>query len=217
MARDVAIRMLFIGLCALSSPGFLYAQNSSGEPNQAIASSQQAVRYRDTRQPITPRDGSAESEQSESGRAAQSTSLIETLGALLIVIVLFLGAAALWRKHAPAGSRNLPAQVMQVLGRRSIDQRNTMYLVRLGSRILVLGSSAQGLQTLAEVTDPVEVDFLAGQCASTARDGAGMPPFGALFERKANSANADSRRQTRTTPATLNWNSAAHRPEDSHV
>ena len=56
-------------------------------------------------------------------------------------------------------------------------------LVRLGSKILLLGSSPAGLRTLAEVTDPVDVDFLAGVCRQNDADGTAAQTFRALFNR----------------------------------
>ena len=89
-------------------------------------------------------------------------------GALVIVVALIIGGAMALRKHVPLASRPLPAEVVQVLGRRSIDARHSIQLVRCGTRILILANSAQhGLQMLSEVTDPVEVDLLAGMCKQT--------------------------------------------------
>lgn len=89
-----------------------------------------------------------------------------TLGGLAAVVALILITAKLLRKNIPGAPAALPANVVQVLGRKSLDYRHTIHLVRLGSRLLVLGSSPEGLRTLSEITDPVEVDCLAGLCQS---------------------------------------------------
>jgi len=36
--------------------------------------------------------------------------------------------------------------------------------VRFGSRLLMLGTSQEGVTTLSEINDPVEIDYLAGLC-----------------------------------------------------
>jgi hypothetical protein len=77
--------------------------------------------------------------------------------------MIILGAR-LWKKHGPLSRAGLPAEAVEVLGRRMLDPRQSIYLVRLGSRILVLGATPSGLSTLSEVTDPLEVDLLAGSC-----------------------------------------------------
>lgn len=112
----------------------------------------------------------------------QSSGWGTVAGGLSVVVALLLGGAILLRKHGPLGPRSLPAEVLQVLGRRALAQRHSMHLVRLGSRILVIGVSQQGLTTLAEITDPVEVDFLAGLCRPVAADAA-AGSFGQLFQR----------------------------------
>jgi len=72
----------------------------------------------------------------------------------------------------------LPQEALEILGRRFVDPRQTILLVRIGSRILVVGSSANGLNSLGEIDDPVEVDLLAGMCRSEPNAGA---PLGTSF------------------------------------
>ena len=47
---------------------------------------------------------------------------------------------------------------IRVIGRTSLSPRQLVYLVRVGDRVLILGSGSQGPPTsLGEVTDPAEV------------------------------------------------------------
>lgn len=137
--------------------------------------------------PLTPRkaaDTSSTSGRNSTSRSAArgSTSVVTTLGSLAAVIALILLAARIFRKSSPATQSTLPAGVLQVLGRRPLDYRHSVHLVRCGSRLLVLGASNEGLRTLAEITDPVEVDFLAGQCQSASNTSV-ADSFGQLFRR----------------------------------
>lgn len=113
----------------------------------------------------------------------KSVSFGMTLIVLSSIIGLILVVAKLWLKHGPIVSAGLPSEVIEVLGKRNIDARQSIHLVRMGSRILVLGSSAEGLRTLSELTDPVEVDFIAGACRSRNRDSAVTQSFRALFKK----------------------------------
>ena len=115
-----------------------------------------------------------------------------TLVALSFVILLILVAARLWSKHGPAVSEGLPPEALQVLGKRQLDQRQTVYLARLGSRILVLGSSANGLQTLCEITDPIEVDFLAGVCRRDDSHTTVAQTFRTLFKKQTGRLSRDT-------------------------
>jgi flagellar protein FliO/FliZ len=111
----------------------------------------------------------------EKSRDTPSPSLSPwtAFGALAVVICLILILARIFRRHAPLFSQALPAEALEVLGRRFVDQRQSIVLLRIGSRILVVGSSAAGLQGIGELTDPVEVDLIAGMCRGT-RTGYGI-------------------------------------------
>jgi len=93
-------------------------------------------------------------------------------GALAVVIGLILVLARLFRRHAPMFQQALPQEALEILGRRFVDPRQTILLVRIGSRILVVGSSANGLNSLGAIDDPVEVDLLAGMCRREPSTGA---------------------------------------------
>jgi flagellar biogenesis protein FliO len=95
------------------------------------------------------------------------------VSALAVVVGLILVLARIFRRHAPRFSQALPAEALEVLGRRFLDQKQSIVLLRIGSRILVVGSSTAGLQGLGELTDAVEVDFIAGVCRGT-RNGPGL-------------------------------------------
>lgn len=88
-----------------------------------------------------------------------------TLLGLSIVLGLILSFAYAFRKHIPLATKVLPPDIVEVLGRRFIDQRNCVQLIRCGNRILIVAHSpTHGLQTLSEITDAIEVDTLAGRC-----------------------------------------------------
>lgn len=121
--------------------------------------------------------------------ATQSGSLWVTL---VIVVATFAGLAVVtrWLKtHGPAQFRALPNEALELLGRRTLEPRVTVHLVRCGGRILMLGVAPDGVRTLAEYTDPVEIDLLAGACRTTSDNGAAQT-FGALFTQTAKPKSA---------------------------
>jgi flagellar biogenesis protein FliO len=64
------------------------------------------------------------------------------------------------------GGGGLPKNVVQILGRTPVAPRQHLVLLRFGSK-LVLVSMVQGeARTISEITDPLEVDQLAGMCES---------------------------------------------------
>ncbi len=100
-------------------------------------------------------------------RTSSTTQMfISVVSSLLIVIGLLFGAAWFYRKATPNLSNSMPKDVVQVLGRTPLAPRQQLVLVRFGSK-LVLVSNLQGeVRTISEITDPLEVDRMAGLCES---------------------------------------------------
>ncbi len=104
----------------------------------------------------------------EPERASSSLQTFFSVGSsLLVVMGLFLGVAWCYRKtlHASIGG-GLPKQVVSILGRTSISTRQQMVLVRFGPKLLLVSVIQGEARTLSEITDPLEVDQLAGLCES---------------------------------------------------
>ena len=109
----------------------------------------------------------------------------------LLFVVGFIVVGARWLKsRSPNTARGLPSEAFDVLGRKALDTRNSVLLVRSGSRLLLLSLSPHGLQTLAEITDPVEVDCLAGLCHATHRDQSLVETFRSLLHKPTGSKSA---------------------------
>ncbi len=105
---------------------------------------------------------------SAEGQAGGLFQTIMSVGSsLLIVVGLFLGVAWCYRRTLSTSiSGGLPKHVVNVLGRTPLAARQQLVLVRFGSK-LVLVSLVQGeARTISEITDPLEVDRLAGLCES---------------------------------------------------
>lgn len=86
------------------------------------------------------------------------------VGSLAIVVGLFLMLAWFAKRNMPAGQRPLDSDVVQVLGRAPLSGKQMMHLVRLGPKLLLVSVSTSGAETLAEVSDPVEVERLMALC-----------------------------------------------------
>ncbi len=77
-------------------------------------------------------------------------------------IVLGLLMICLWmlRKSMPKSSRVLPQEVAEVLGKVVLSNRRTAQLLKLGNKLLLVSITPDGAETLAEVTDPEEVQHI---------------------------------------------------------
>ena len=93
-------------------------------------------------------------------------------------------AAALWwlvgrlRSDKVIDQGVLPDGVIAPLGRRSVGGGQVVQLIRIGSRILVVTPTTEGLRTLTEITDPQEVERLVALCLQPQQANIS---FGALF------------------------------------
>ena len=93
------------------------------------------------------------------GSGGDVVGWLRTLGALAVVAGLIFAARWLLRRcgvSAPAGQ----AGPMEVLARASVAPRQQLLLVRLGKRLVLIGSGGGTMTTLAEVSDEAEVDDL---------------------------------------------------------
>jgi flagellar biogenesis protein FliO len=86
---------------------------------------------------------------------------------LAVVLGLFLLGAWVLRRSMPAGAPRLPSEVVEVLGRTPLGTRQQAHLLRVGNKLVLVSLTPGGAETITEVTDPVEVDRLAGLCRAT--------------------------------------------------
>jgi flagellar biogenesis protein FliO len=89
---------------------------------------------------------------------------VTVAGSLAVVLGLFFLVAWGMRRAAPRGSVLLPAEVFEVLGRAPLAGRQQAHLLRCGRKLLLVSVTPAGIETLTEVTEPLEVDRLAGLC-----------------------------------------------------
>jgi flagellar biogenesis protein FliO len=91
-------------------------------------------------------------------------SMATVLGGLVAVLGVFLLVAWLIRRAAPQGLTRLPNEAFEVLGRAPLAGRQNVHLLRCGTKLLLVSITPAGTETLTEITDPQEVDRLAGLC-----------------------------------------------------
>jgi len=116
--------------------------------------------------PLRPRDGTPGTQGAAGSHltAPNGLSLSSLLASLAVVVVLILGIARLIIRRNPSLIRGIPPEAIDVLGRRTVDPRNSVYVVRVGSKLLLLGSSVNGLTALSEIADPIEVATMTNLC-----------------------------------------------------
>jgi flagellar protein FliO/FliZ len=105
------------------------------------------------------------------GRLPASFSRFDSLttagAGLAIVVGLFF--VCMWLLRRSSGAKHggvLPNEAFAVLGRAPLTPQSFAQLLRVGNKLVLVAISADGIQPLTEVIDPLEVDRLTGVCAS---------------------------------------------------
>ena len=175
-----------------SRPSKANLRSILGDPNTHLPIERTAKAEKSTPIALSPPSSSREqrlakgnSEDADGGSATSRPGWGSTVWPLLAVIGVIVCGARWLKSHSTTAARGLPTEAFDVLGRHVIDQRTSVILARCGSRILVLSLSPHGLQTLTEITDPVEIDCLAGLCRTTQRDHGLVETFRTLLHKPA--------------------------------
>ncbi len=113
---------------------------------------------------LPPRNGGRDSSATPQRKSSSATGGLWTTIVSLSVIVGALGTLTYWLKPYLGVSRGLPIEAVELLGRRLLEQKVAIHLVRCGGRVLVLSVSPEGARTLSEITDPAEVRRLVDAC-----------------------------------------------------
>lgn len=131
-------------------------------------------------------------------RPSSETAVASAAG-LAIAVGLLLSFIWLLRSLAPKSSRQLPKEVVEVLGRAPLVGKQTTQLVRIGNKLVLVAITPDGAETLTEITDPDEVARLIAACDNRAGRGEGAA-FDQLLQQMADE---------RTTPGFLGQESTA--------
>lgn len=117
----------------------------------------------ESRMPLAPRSPNA---RNVPRPAASGTSrmLATMISSLAVVLGLFMLLVWLVRRSLPRSSASVPKEVVEVFGRATITPRQSVHVVRFGSKMLLLSITPGGMEALSEITDRAEVDRLAGLC-----------------------------------------------------
>lgn len=118
--------------------------------------------------PLKPRSLSPATSTKPTG--SLFATMLSVGSSLLIVLALFLGATWCYRQTNRNTMGMLPRHVVSVLGRSPLAPRQHVVLVRFGNKLVLVSQAPGELRTLSEITDPHEVDRIAGLCESSRPD-----------------------------------------------
>ncbi|MDZ4684260.1 MAG: flagellar biosynthetic protein FliO [Planctomycetaceae bacterium] len=139
--------------------------------------------------------------QPKSKPSAPTASLWGTVAALGVMALGLMLAVRWLKRHGPPSLRGLPSEAVEPLGQRLLSRGVAVHLVRCGSRVLLLGVGPDGVRTLSEITDPVEVDLLAGACRRRDEATSGLGAFTQVWQRTATTSSRPTSRAGTSFPS----------------
>lgn len=99
---------------------------------------------------------------------------------LATVVALIFGLRWLSRKIFPSAARAANPSAVRILARCPISPRQSILLLQIGRRVLVVGDSGGNLSSLGQITD---ADEIAALVAQSKPEFAGRNPLGEMFAR----------------------------------
>ncbi len=137
---------------------------SAVQPASWSTASSDSIGKTKTRVPIEIRASAKENPGSLAKPNSTWTAALSMFLSLAVVLSFFLLVAWLLKKSQPNSFVKLPGDVVQVMGRTPMAPRQQMYVVRFGSKMLLISHQPGQTQTLGEINDADEVQRLAGLC-----------------------------------------------------
>ncbi len=115
----------------------------------------------------------------ERGLFSVIMSMLIWAGVVIVIIV-----AGLWivKKLFPGTKRLFGSKLMRILGRTHLSPKHSVYILKVGDRVLVLGVAGDEIRPLSEITDSQEVAFLTAEGTPPLQD-AKKKSFAGLFRR----------------------------------
>ena len=131
--------------------------------------------------PLFAEEGKPAGEQPRKGSGLSVGWTLASSGFWLGVVMLAI-CGVLWviKRVVPGATSSFKSPAAEVLGRTLLDSRKCLYVVKIGRRIVLVGSSPERLSPLAEVTDPAEV----GEIVALAAGERGARAFQAELSRE---------------------------------
>ena len=132
---------------------------------------------------IAGRRSNPEDSRISAGNAGPGLSPWRTFGSLLMVLALIIAVTYIFRRWALGGRGGLAPSGVEILARNSINPKQSLYLVKLGPRVLLLGLSPNQMTALHTIEDPDEVAAVMGSLAKN-RPQSITNTFGKLLHRE---------------------------------
>lgn len=155
-------------LWCLSAPSPAPAQSDNPTPGAQAPASQapvsqepELVSVGDPLPPEVLTRESFETAEPETGVIGPTAiDYVRVLASLALVIIVIWGLSVLLKRFVTVRGLASSTESLKVLYTLSLSPTRTLYLVRIGERIVLIGAGDGGMRTLAEITEPMEVSTI---------------------------------------------------------
>lgn len=130
------------------------------------------------------------------------TSIISMVFSLILVIGIFLALSWIFRKTSPSAGSLLPKEVVEIIGRTPMANRQQLYVIRFGRKLVLVSQQVGQTEVLSEIDDRTEVDHLLGLCEQNNSRNVSTSFRNVLQQVASSTESKWSLRQRRSTPRT---------------
>ncbi len=106
-------------------------------------------------------------EESESPLIPGAGALVKMLLWLGLVVVLIYGGVYLFRRYVPSARNMFGGGALKIIGRTYLGPKTCILLVKVGSRLVMVGITGNTMSALTEITTPAEVTAITNELASS--------------------------------------------------
>jgi flagellar biogenesis protein FliO len=182
-------------------PEPIYAQTTQQVSNSAIEAN--ANQSGKSRSGIPLKPPSKDVHDLAPSRSSSSwTSILSMVFSLILVIGIFLGLSWIFRKTSPTAGSMLPKEVVEIIGRTPMANRQQLYVIRFGRKLVLVSQQVGQTEVLSEIDDQTEVDHLLGLCEQNNSRNISTSFRNVLQQVATSTESKWSLRQRRSTPRT---------------
>ena len=111
--------------------------------------------------------------------AGAMVSMLLWLG---LIVVMIYGGVYVFRRYVPSARNMFGGGAMKIIGRTYLGPKTYILLVKVGSRLVMVGVTGNGMSPLAEITDRGEITEITNEMAATSGPLSGA--FGKVLNRR---------------------------------
>ncbi len=152
--------------------------------------------------------------QQENKAITKSIIPMIVMGAIVLGIFLWI-CLNIVKKLLPGGKKLFSSPGLEILGRTHFDTQKYLALVRVGTRVLIVGVSPNGFDQLSEITDPDEVTEVLS--AAKPKTSSGQNLFYKMFQKQIQNhgSNTAGKISDRKTADSTDGNETETAPENT--